>query len=607
MGRMRLLFRLVAPALIAGAVAFISAGAGFAEEKRVALIVGNSKYRVGGTLRNPVEDAAAMQVALHRLGFQLIVGQDLALETFQEKVREFSLAMRNADIALLFYAGHGVQYKEQNYLLPTDIELNSEAEITAKSMRLNKILEDMGRQAKVSVILLDACRDAPQLRSISRGTATGGGKSIWEYVSGLATITEAAPADRFIAFAAAPGKLAEDGRGKNSPFTDALLRHIAKPDTDIGAVLNWVRRDVLKATSQRQQPETVNALTQPLYLNKTANASPLPVSNEEPSQQPADEQPPAVALSSDAEFWFGIKDTTDPKNFEDYLQQYPKGRFAMLAKRKVEALKPQAKAADPRPRLMPGDLASVDGEFVIATGIARITKSHPKAEALRSARALARAKIIVSKLPASGLTVPGFVDASSDAAELLAHMGRGLTYEEAWTSHQTNSKEVKFDLRAKVRLLPDEADRKLSGSIEPAEVVSGQPYRLKLAAKKDVTIGVFAWQANGTVVRLYPESVHKQVFIKAGEPVAFPRSTDGYPAIASSTMPGEKRNHEALIVVTGSGPIAFEQLVPATISETAQHSANDLLDGSEFLLRLAALQDAELEVLVLPYEIRSER
>ena len=98
-------------------------------ERRVALVIGNSKYRVGGTLKNPVEDAAAMQVALHRLNFDLIVGQDLTFESFQEKMREFTKAMKNADVALFFYAGHGIQYKDQNYLLPTDVELKNEVDI----------------------------------------------------------------------------------------------------------------------------------------------------------------------------------------------------------------------------------------------------------------------------------------------------------------------------------------------------------------------------------------------------------------------------------------------------------------------------------------------
>ena len=593
---------MVASALLAGLVLLAGAGAGFAQQDyRVALVVGNSKYKVGGTLKNPVEDAAGMQVALHRLNFDLIVGQDLTLDQFKEKVREFTKRMKGADVALLFYAGHGVQFREQNYLLPTDVELKSEEDITGKTMRLNAILEDMGRYARVSVIFLDACRDSPQLRGVSRGPATG---SLLEYMRGLATIT-ASPADRFVGFAAAPGTVAEDGRGKNSPFTTALLRHISTPNLEIGAMFTAVRRDVIKITARRQQPESLNALQQPLYLRLDNPGGPPPVDPDPPTDDGA---PPSISLSADAEFWMGIKDTSDPKNFEDYLQLFPKGRFVPLAKRKIDTLKVAVvKPPETKARINPTDLATFDGDFVMSTGIARITKTHPKEEALRSARALARARAIVSKLPASTtVLVPNFAGSSSDAAELLGHMSRGITHEEMWTLHETGNNVVKVDLRAKVRMFAGENDRKLTGSIEPAEVIAGQPYRLKLAAKKDATVGVFAWQADGTVVRLYPENPTRPVLIKSGETVSFPRAGDAYPAIATQNLPKERRNHEALIVVTGSSNIAFEQLVPTAIAETVQHSSPDLLDGGDFLKKLAALPDAELEVLVLPYEVREK-
>jgi uncharacterized caspase-like protein len=600
--------RIVASALLAAVVILASANAGFAQDKRVALIIGNSKYLVADTLKNPVSDAAAMQVALHGLGFHLTVGQDLTLDQFKEKVREFTRAMVGADIALLFYAGHGVQYKDQNYLLPIDIDLKGEADVSSKAMRLNAILEDMGRYAKASVIFLDACRDSPQFRSVSRGPATGS-PSIWEFARGLATIT-AIPADRFVGFAAAPGTSAEDGKGKNSPFTTALLKHITKPD-EIGAMFTAVRREVQQTTRKRQQPEALYALSRPLFLKPLDNAGGPPAADNDP---PADDPAPSIALSADAEFWWVIKDSNDLKNFEDYLQLFPKGKFTMLAKRKVDTLKTAAvtRVPETKPRQNPADLATSDGEFVLSTGIARITKTHPKEEAVRSARALARAKAIASKLPPSSFgLLPNFADSSAEAAELLAYMSRGLTYEEAWTPPEASNNLVKVDLRAKVRLL--EGERRLNGSIEPtADVIAGQPYRLKLIAKKDATIGVFAWQGDGTVVRLYPENAQRQVLLKGGEAVSFPRADDFYPAIASSNMPGERRNHEALIVVTGAGKIAFDRLVPTAIAEKAQHSkapqaTPNLLEGGEFLAKLVALPEADLEVLVLPYEVRAER
>ncbi|MFM9850878.1 MAG: caspase domain-containing protein [Hyphomicrobiaceae bacterium] len=595
----RIGFRFFALILVASVVAFSGAGPALAEGRRVALVIGNSKYRIGDNLRNPVQDAAAMQVALHRLNFELIVGHDLPLEAFREKVREFTKVMRGADIALLFYAGHGVQYKEQNYLMPADIEVKSESDIVAKSIALNTILDDMGQHAKASVVFLDACRNNPLLRGISRGPATGS-QLTWEYLRGLATIT-AEPADRFVGFAASPGTVAEDGRGQNSPFTEALLRHIATPNIDISAMFSGVRRDVLKATLKRQQPESLNALSQPLYLNPTGKT---PTETQE-LLPPPEESPSSISLSSDAEFWIAIKDTNDPKNFEDYLTQFPKGRFANLAKRKADQIKATAlKTASTEQRVRTPEAATTEGDFVFATGIARITKYHPRDEAQRSAHALARAKAILAKVPATGVNLPNTVVSTSEAAELLGYMSRGITYDEVWTIHTPTAQEVKVDLRAKVRTLLGGAERKLNGQLEPTDIISERPFRLRIDAKKEANIGVFAWQANSSVIRLYPESMQKTVVIRGGESVWFPRAEDSYPAIASTNLAGERRNHEAIIIVTGAGTLPFDELVPASVGETAQQSLANSLGGVDFLNRLAAVQDPGLEVLVLPYEVR---
>ena len=587
-------------ALVASVVTLVSAGLALAEGRRVALVVGNSKYRIGDNLRNPVQDAAAMQVALHRLNFELIVGHDLPLDAFREKVREFTKTMKGADIALFFYAGHGVQYKEQNYLMPADIEIKSEGDIVSKSISLNTILDDMGHYAKTNVIFLDACGNNPLLRSIPRGPATGTPSS-WESLRGLAIIN-AEPADRFVGFAAAPGTVAEDGRGQNSPFTEALLRHIGTPGLEISAMFNGVRRDVLKSTAKRQQPESLNALSQPLYLNPAGRA-PAEAQELPPS---ADENSASISLSSDAEFWIAIKDTTDPKNFEDYLAQFPKGRFANLARRKFDQLKasPKPVASDQRARAPD---STIEGEFVFTTGVARITKYHPRDEALRSAHALARAKAILAKVSVANANLPNTVVSSGEAAELLGYMSRGITYDEIWTTHTPTAKEVRVDLRAKVRPLPSDPDRKLNAQIEPTEVVAEQPFRLRIEAKREANVGVFAWQADSSVVRLYPETASKEVIIKAGESVWFPRAADSYPAIASTNLPGDRRNHEAIFVVTGAGNLPFNELVPTSVGDSPQRSLSNALLGVDFLNRLAAVQDAGLEVLVLPYEVRASK
>ena len=210
----------------------------------------------------------------------------------------------------------------------------------------------------------------------------------------------------------------------------------------------------------------------------------------------------------------------------------------------------------------------------------------------------------------AGANLPATVTSSSEAAELLGYLGRGIPYDEVWTFHPESLGETKVELRAKVRALAAPGERRLLGQLDSTVVVAAQPIRLKVTARKDSHIGVFAWQADGTVLRLYPESTRKQpVLVKAGETIWFPRANDAYPAIASANMPGERSNHEALIVVTGArmANMQFEQLVPATIAQSTQHSSPSLIDATEFLRRLSALSDPELELLVLPYEVVASR
>jgi uncharacterized caspase-like protein len=591
-------------------VTVLGAGAALAQdrqERRVALIVGNSNYRdpMVEDLKNPVRDAAAMQIALQPLGFQLFSWHDLTHQAFQEKIAEFTKAIKGADVALFFYAGHGVQFDNKNYLLPTDVDLKSKKELLTKSILLDKLLEDMGQYAKASVIFLDACRDSPKLRSVG-GTERG----ILEYLKGLAPISEnAASSDLFVGFAAAPGTSALDGGGGNSPFTAALRRNIATPDVEIGAMFASVRRDVLNATRKRQKPESLSRLTHALYLNPqrgTGQAAPAPTDGITPGLFEGDDAP-AVRLSPEAERWWPIKDSSDPRDFEDFLREYPKGNFALVAKRKYDQLAKLARPGDsrPAPSTAPAEPHAAEGELVEVAATARITKGHPKEEAQRSARALARARAIL-KVYGANAGLPNFVSSSAEASELLGHMTNGVTYEEEWVSTQ-NDKEIRLKLKAKVRLLRPEKDRRLTGQINPPEVVSGQPFHLRVDTSKDATVGIFAWQAgsgDGTVVRLYPETARKPVLLKAGEPARFPRNGDAYPGLAAGNPPGEKRNHEALLVVTGSTNIRFDELVPIAVAESLQQAAQqESLDATDFLRKLAGIRDSELEMLVLPYEV----
>jgi formylglycine-generating enzyme required for sulfatase activity len=233
-------------------------------KRRIALVIGNGAYKHAGKLTNPSNDARAMAAALTRLGFTVHRGLDLGRDRMEDQLGEFEAVINGADAALLFYAGHGLQVKGQNYLVPVDADIRQETHLKRRAFALDDILEIMAVRARNSLIFLDACRDNPFARSLLAGLPEAEQK---RYVirSGLAEVK--AQGGSYIAFATAPNNVALDGAGSNSPFTEALLAHIETPDQFVGVMMIDVRRQVLKATGNRQEPWCQSALREPFCFN----------------------------------------------------------------------------------------------------------------------------------------------------------------------------------------------------------------------------------------------------------------------------------------------------------------------------------------------------
>ena len=242
-------------------VCLILAGfAGSAEARRVALVIGNSAYEHASPLANPKNDANALAAALKRLDFEVVKGVDLKRSDFEKSVRDFARAIRGADTALLFYAGHGLQVGGRNYLAPVDARLSDEADLDFETLPLTTILKQMEREVKTSLVFLDACRDNPLARNLARSMGTRSasvGRGLARVDSGIGTL---------IAFATEPGNVALDGSGGNSPFTQALLKHIETPGLDIAQMMRRVRSDVMRSTAQRQVPWNNSSLTGDFYF-----------------------------------------------------------------------------------------------------------------------------------------------------------------------------------------------------------------------------------------------------------------------------------------------------------------------------------------------------
>ena len=223
-------------------------------QKRVALVIGISKYQQVPRLANPTRDAEAMVLLLKKAGFDVVDSQrDLGISELRRAIREFSEASRDADISVIFYAGHGIEVDGMNYLVPADAKLLSDFDVEDETVSLDRVLRALDPAKRLKLVILDACRDNPFVKKMKRGIAS---RSIGR---GLAQIEPTMP-NTLIAFAAKAGAVANDGDAQNSPFAVALLKHIAEPGLDLRLAFGRVRDDVLKSTGNRQEPFVYGSL-----------------------------------------------------------------------------------------------------------------------------------------------------------------------------------------------------------------------------------------------------------------------------------------------------------------------------------------------------------
>jgi uncharacterized caspase-like protein len=219
-------------------------------EKRIALVIGNSSYQNAALLSNPANDASLLADMFTRATFDVVTLQkDLTATEMRRVLREFADKARDADVAVLYYAGHGIEIDGNNYLVPVDAALNRDADVYDEAIGLDRILVAVEPAKKLRLIILDACRDNPFAKTMKRTIAT---RNVGQ---GLAKVEPINP-NTMIAFAAKAGFTALDGdRGQtNSPYATALAAHLTIPGLDLRKAFGFVRDDVLKATGNRQEP-----------------------------------------------------------------------------------------------------------------------------------------------------------------------------------------------------------------------------------------------------------------------------------------------------------------------------------------------------------------
>ena len=222
--------------------------------KRVALVIGNSGYRNVAALPNPANDAAAVAEMFSKASFELVDSRrDLTAQDMRRALREFTDKARGADIAVIYFAGHGLEVDGTNYLVPVDAVLERDADVDDEAVSLNRILMAAEPATKLRLVILDACRDNPFAKKMKRTIAS---RSLGRGLVGV----EANRPNTFIAFAAKEGSTAADGDGNNSPFSTALLKYLTRPGLDIRKAFGYVRDEVMTATANQQEPYTTNSL-----------------------------------------------------------------------------------------------------------------------------------------------------------------------------------------------------------------------------------------------------------------------------------------------------------------------------------------------------------
>ncbi|MBR0780886.1 caspase family protein [Bradyrhizobium iriomotense] len=281
-------------------------------EKRVALVIGNSAYKSVPKLANPANDAGLIGGMLRKAGFDTVdVRQDLSAPEMRKALREFGARTRDADVAVIYYAGHGLEVDGTNYLIPTDAALETDTDVYDEALPIDRVLVSIEPAKQLRLVILDACRDNPFSKTMKRTVAS---RAIGR---GLAKVEPTSP-NTMIAFAAKAGSTASDGDSRNSPFAVALSEHLPKPGLDLRKAFGFVRDDVLRSTANKQEPFVYGSLggdDVPLVPARPVATGP--------------QANPQSELRRDYELALQLA-TRD--GWEAFLAQYPDGFYANLAK-----------------------------------------------------------------------------------------------------------------------------------------------------------------------------------------------------------------------------------------------------------------------------------
>jgi hypothetical protein len=367
-------------AVMIAACALVMPSEAFAE-KRVALIVGNSTYQTVPQLPNPSRDAASVGQMFRDAGFETVdVQLNLGNLEFKRSIRKFEVAADQADIAVIYYAGHGIEIGGTNYLVPTDARLASDRDADDEAIPLERLVSSADGAKKLRVIILDACRDNPFTTTMRRERKVASRAAV---SSGLSKV-EPTSTDTLIAYAAKAGSTAEDGDGKNSPFTTAILKNLTVPGLDIRLAFGRVRDEVMKSTGNRQEPFVYGSLG-------GGNISLVPA--------PAAADAPTGDVKADYDL---VAKIGSRRAWEVFLNTYKTGFYADLARAQVASLSDQVPAQPAKPGNI---VVAAVGPSTIAPGRDPNSKEALDYDRLKDSTDIDTLRRFVKKYPDSPLSI----------------------------------------------------------------------------------------------------------------------------------------------------------------------------------------------------------
>jgi Caspase domain len=282
-------------------------------DRRIALVIGNSRYAHVETLENPANDAKAIEAKLSALGFEVFAGTDLNLAGFRQLSGKFQAEAKTADTALIYYSGHGFQFQGQNFIVPIDASLRSKQAIETETVRLNDLIANVQSRERQVLVFLDACRNNPLPPGQRRD-------------NGLAQV--ATDNNVFVAFATQPGNISYDGRSKLSPFTKSLVSHMSGERQSISDLMIAVRNDVEKMTLGQQTPWDQSSLKKQFYFDPDASGA-------APEEKLAS-LPPGAAAGSEISVLQRSTVIEAPDAGLGVLEAYPSGNVILLPEAPVE-------------------------------------------------------------------------------------------------------------------------------------------------------------------------------------------------------------------------------------------------------------------------------